>query len=249
MDPTSHEVFISLQLLEHFFKPETRHSGRNFFAKGQVTSTRPSDIQVQAYIRGTITYKISFLAESIDSEMIFAECNCSTAGKGQLCKHIWAGLLKTEQNHSDFLEGKTTIEKQSSSHVTSQTTASAAKTKFVPKPPSEAQLASKVAFKEKQNDYRKLQYQKQKLRLQQKKLAQKNKPEDAEEELPFEISRALTFFSTNGFPLTKPFDSAVLNLAKKKLSRIFHPDAGGTHEEILELNKNFELLINYIKIS
>lgn len=192
-------------------------------------SARPSDTEVQSYIRGTTTYKSSFVLRSIGSSNIEAQCNCSAGAKGQLCKHIWAGLLKIEQNQSDFLDGKTSIE------ISARSLAS--------------QPAAKVAYKEKQNDYRKLQYQKQKLRLQQKKIASKNKSSEPTFEPPFEVARALNFFSKNGFSVSIPVDISILNLAKKKLSRIFHPDTGGTHAEILELNKNFDVLMNFSKLN
>ena len=208
-------------------------------------STRPSDNEVQAYIRGTTSYKISFTSKAIDSPNIFSTCNCSAAAKGQLCKHIWAGLLKIEQNQSDFLEGKNSIE-IAQVHAPEQKLKTGSPSI---KPMSETQIASKAAFKEKQNDYRKLQYQKQKLIMQKKKLANKNKITETIYEPPFEVAKAMTFFSKNGFLVSIPVDTSILNLAKKKLSRIFHPDAGGTHDEILELNKSFDILINFAKLN
>ncbi len=41
-------------------------------------------------------------------------------------------------------------------------------------------------------------------------------------------------------------DSAIVAEAKKKLSRIFHPDKGGTHEEMAELNHQCELVLQYL---
>ncbi len=246
-------VFISLEILKSFFKPETRHSGETLYSKGQVTATRPADNEVQAYIRGTTTYKINFVAESISSEIITAKCSCALSQKGQLCKHIWAGLLKTEDSNSDFLDGKKHIEKQSLGPSNSQhqetlaKNSTISKSTFTAKPLSETQLAANANFKEKQKDYRKLQYQKQKLFQKQKKSAEKKNILESPDQPLIEVTQALSFFSANGFPLSVPGDLSVLNLAKKKLSRVFHPDAGGTHDEILELNKNFDVLINYIK--
>jgi hypothetical protein len=37
-----------------------------------------------------------------------------------------------------------------------------------------------------------------------------------------------------------------ISRARKKLSRIFHPDTNGTHEEIVELNKNTDLLLKFL---
>jgi hypothetical protein len=42
-------------------------------------------------------------------------------------------------------------------------------------------------------------------------------------------------------------DEAIATEAKKKLSRVFHPDKGGTTEEMVELNRNCELVLDFLR--
>ncbi len=53
------------------------------------------------------------------------------------------------------------------------------------------------------------------------------------------------YFSENGFELRNSMTKENVSQAMKKLSRIFHPDKGGTHEEFTELNKNAEILTKF----
>ena len=38
----------------------------------------------------------------------------------------------------------------------------------------------------------------------------------------------------------------ILKTAKKQLSRVFHPDKGGSHEEMVTLNANFDVLMEFL---
>jgi uncharacterized Zn finger protein len=82
-------------------------------------------------------------------------------------------------------------------------------------------------------DYRKAQYQKQK------------EKKHSEPELPEAIQSAFQFFAENGFSLSYPIQAEEVANARKTLARVFHPDKGGTHAEALELNRNYEILIEY----
>ena len=64
-------------------------------------------------------------------------------------------------------------------------------------------------------------------------------------EFPSFVEDALKYFSDNGFELRGSMNAESINLAKKKLSRVFHPDVGGSHAEILELNKFTETLLKF----
>ena len=75
----------------------------------------------------------------------------------------------------------------------------------------------------------------------------KAKNNQAEVELPNAVKSALAYFNLNGFVLEESLDEDSINLARKKLSRVFHPDVGGTHAEILELNNNFDILFAFLK--
>ncbi len=223
---------MSLKTLEHFFKPEARNSGKTLLAKNKVSASQLSDTEIQCYVRASTSFKAILKLDSVSSKTIQANCTCPQSKKGQFCKHLWAALLVVEKDFPDFLEDKTDIEKildQPKSKISL----------------SQSQIDSKKAFAEKQKAYQKEQYQKQKERLKAFKKSQKTQPEI--EQLPAAVENALAFFLENGFPLRESFDRASINLAKKKLARIFHPDVGGSHQEIVELNQNTEVLINFAK--
>jgi uncharacterized Zn finger protein len=236
---------------EHFFKPEVRSGGRSYFAKGSVRSSQPSDTEVVAYISGSSSAKITFKSESVSSEVVTVDCSCPASQKGQFCKHIWATLLKIESSHADFLDGKEDIMKASSDSDSETESKSAPKprprSQFRPeqKPLSEAQIASQEALKAKQSDYRKQQYQKQKQRFKEQKQAQKKTKLPAVPEYPADVQAALNFFSENGFALEGTLNPESIRLAKKRLSRVFHPDIGGSHGEIVVLNEKAETLIRF----
>lgn len=221
---------------EPFFKPEIRSSGRSFVEKGKVSLSQPSDTEIQAYIKASTSLKVTFKSDSIDSKTITVDCTCPQSKKGQFCKHIWATLLVIDEKKSDFLDSKNDLQKKS--HLKSETSASLKIKK------SQAQIDSQAAYKLKQANYQKEQYQKQKQRLKDIK-AKKNAPKSVQ--YPTVIENALEYFLSNGFNLRDSITQESIGLAMKKLARIFHPDVGGSHEEILELNKHAEILIKYSK--
>jgi len=230
---------VSVQIWEHFFKPETRSSGRSLFSQGKVSIQQPSDIEVVVYVRVSPPLKVSLKTESMSSNTLIVDCNCPAGKKGLFCKHIWAGLLATEQKNPDFFESKTEIEKKEAS---SKSTAPAKPTEK-----SQAFEAKQAEYKEKQATYRKEQYQKQKQRLKDIKQNNKDKKNQPEKiEFPREIEKALSFFSQNGIELRESLNKELVGSAKKKLARIFHPDLGGSHDEILELNKYADILTEFI---
>jgi len=226
---------MSIKTFEHFFKPEARNSGKTLLAKNKVSASQLSDTEIQCYVRASTSFKVLLKLGSVSSPTIQTSCNCPQSKKGQFCKHLWATLLVVEKDFPDFLEDKTDIEKiltsEKSDHPKSRT--------------SQSQIDYKKAFAEKQKVYQKEQYQRQKERLKAFKKSKKIQPEV--EQFPPAVERALHFFLENGFPLRESFDKVSINLAKKKLARIFHPDVGGSHQEIVELNQNTEVLINFAK--
>lgn len=242
---------MSVQNWEHFFKPEVRSSGRTLFSQGKVSINQPSDTEIVAFIRISSPFKVSLKTKSIDSSIVYADCNCPAGKKDLFCKHIWAALLATEEKNPDFFEDKTEIEKMESTLKT---------TTFKPKPSAqtqayeekqaafkEKQAAYKEQQKEKQSLYRKIQYQKQKLRMNSLKNNKKDLPE--EPQFPSDVEEALNFFSQNGFELRESMNKDIIGAAKKKLARIFHPDLGGSHDEILELNRCSDILITFVSNS
>lgn len=228
---------MSVQIWEHFFKPEIRSSGRTLFGQGKTSVAQPSDTEVIVFIRVSSPLKVILKTKSVSSNTLVVDCNCPAGKKGLFCKHIWAGLLATEQKNPDFFEAKTEIQKIEAAAKSS----GAEKPK--PTAQSQAREAAQEAYKEKQTLYRKIQYQKQKLRLNQYKKLKNESPKEVE--FPREVEKALQYFSQNGFELRDCLNSEVVGTAKKKLARIFHPDLGGSHDEILELNKYSDILTNF----
>ncbi len=209
--------------LEHFFKPEVRNSGSEFVNKNAVVISVGSDTLIEGYIKASTSIKVSLKAKAIEDENFNADCSCPSSKKGQLCKHIWALLVWTETKYPDFLSSKNNIEKKSSEDSPKQS-----------------------AFKAKQDDYKKQQYQKQKLRNKAiKDEKKKNKFQPERPTYPEDVEQALQFFAVNGFPLEIPFEEEDLKTAKKKLSRVFHPDIGGSHQESVDLNVNYDILIRF----
>lgn len=102
----------------------------------------------------------------------------------------------------------------------------------------------KEKLKAKQALYRRQQYQKQKQKL--KKLKEARKKPTIQFVYPKEIESALLFFSGNGFQLAEDLTLLAVQNARVLLSRVFHPDRGGSHQEMLELNKNAELLKRFL---
>jgi hypothetical protein len=210
----------------HYFKSEIKVSGAQEFSKGTVFISNYSDTQIQATMKSMIPIRISLRSDSISDPTFSASCNCNVFTKGNLCKHIWAVLLTAEIKHPDFLDSKTDIEMKQAT--------------VDPK---------NSAFKEKQKEFKKSQYEKQKQRLKDKKteLKQKNS-ETPSEQYPEDIQSALQFFSDNGFDLNESSTPEDLNKAKKTLYRVFHPDKGGSHDEAVVLNENYDILIEFLNL-
>lgn len=61
------------------------------------------------------------------------------------------------------------------------------------------------------------------------------------------VEKARQYFQSNGYEMKQPLELNELIEARKHLSRVFHPDKGGSHEEILELNRNFQIISDYLK--
>lgn len=217
---------MSVNTWEHFFKPEVRASGRTLFAGGKISVSQPSDTEIIVYVRTAPGFKVTLKSTSVASNTINVDCNCPAARKNQFCKHIWAGLLATEQKNSDFFESKSEITKNENNLDSKES-------------------IKKTAFKEKQAAYRKQQYQKQKQR--QKNYKDSKKTEQIEPKFPIEIEKALKYFAENGIELKASLSKEAVGSAKKKLARIFHPDVGGSHDEIVALNCCADILIHFIE--
>ena len=241
---------------EHFFKPEVRKAGESLLKKGAVFLKLGSDVQVDSYIRGSTSAKVSFRSDSISSNEFSVDCSCALSKKGQFCKHIWATLLLVENKTPDFLESKTSFEKvmrASSSSATAQPLADTVLDDTV-SPRAKVISQSQIDYKKRQADFRKQAYQDQKQRMKlfksktvsSKKVSFKEAGDSqAIADLPDRIRAAANYFKDNGFPMAPPFDDVAVNQAKRVLSTVFHPDRGGTHEEMLELLGHAKALLGY----
>lgn len=222
---------MSVQAWEHYFKPVVRNSGRALTRQKKISFSQPSDTEISVFISVSSGFKVIFKTKSVESAQLLVDCNCPAGKKGLFCKHIWAGLLVIQEKSPDFFESKIEIERNPS-----PTTAI-----NEPKSPNRGadREATMAAIKEKQSAYRKQEYQKQKERLKAFAKAKKNP-------FPADVQSALKYFSKNGFELADSLSKESLTAAKKSLARIFHPDLGGSHDEILELNKFCDILNEYI---
>ena len=217
-----------------FFKSEVRSAGQAFAAKGQVALMRPTDTELQAYVRASSSFKVQLKSPSMDSPLLTATCTCPQSKKGQFCKHMWATIVVVEEKNPDFLISKTEL-------LTAASDATSAQGPQL----SQKQLDSQAAYKAKQADYRKQQYQLQKERAQKFKKPKTSKLAPPME-FPSDVESALSYFEGNGFNLRDSLNAEDIGLARKKLARVFHPDRGGSHDEIVELNKNTEILLKFI---
>ncbi len=227
---------MPVQDLETYFTSGARSAGYRFFADGKVSVSQPSDTEISAYVKPS--FKVTLKSPSVEDSVLLAACICPYFKKGRLCKHAWAAVLAASDKSPDFLENKITIEISTEAH-------GATRPSYTPKPETEAQTNAKAAYKAKQDLYRKEQYQKQKQRLKDIKNTKKKKLV-AEPAFPKPVEKALVYFLENGFDFKVSLSEESILRARKKLSRVFHPDLGGTHQEILELNKNTDLLLKYV---
>jgi hypothetical protein len=225
---------MPLSTWEPYFKSEVRSAGNVFLKKDKVRLSQSSDTQIHAYVQASNSLKVTLTSDSIESNTIFATCNCPKSSKDQLCKHIWAVLQTVVMQELDFLESKTEIECKSTATKDKPTFKTVVST-------------SQEAYKQKQADYRKAQYQKQKERAKIFKDAKKKALEVDSSYHPVYILSALEYFEKNGFPLKNSLTKDAVSTAKKKLAGIFHPDKDGSHDEILELNQFAEVLLKYAR--
>ncbi len=223
---------MSIEILDSFFNSSARSSGSRYYIEGRVTILKPSSNEISSYVKPN--FKVSLKSESYNSQNIRADCNCPPSQKGQLCKHIYAVFLAVSKISPDFLDNKKEIQKSTRTKIT--------------KALSEEKIASKAAFKEKQNDYRKQQYRKQKEWLNEIKNSKKNKSSNSIVSFSADVQLAFDYFAKNGFAFDTSVDENAILFARKKLARIFHPDAGGSHEESTELNNYSDILLKYISI-
>lgn len=209
-----------------FFKPDVLQKGQDLFDAETLFLTAASDTTIQSLIKGSPPARVTLATEDIASPTFSADCNCTQAAKGLLCKHIWATILQTEKKYPDFLESKKDLEQK------------------------EKADAPESPYKIKQAEYKKQQSEKMKARAKEQRQAKKNlkrpPPAAAKPDYPEDVVEAIDYFTQNGFELGTPLDLDLLKEARKKLSRIFHPDRGGSHDEATTLNNYYETLTDFL---
>jgi hypothetical protein len=225
----------------NLFKPEMKSSARKLLAQEKISLGSHSDSLVEVYVRVSPAFRVKLSAEGISSPSFTAGCSCPVAQKSRFCKHIWAALLCVEGEFPDFLESKKEMNKveisASDDHADSR---ASQKTIY-------AETAKKRA-----SEYRKDQYQKIKARTKEKKRERMGTEKSFENAVASasytpEVEATLTYFSENGFPMPGGPSRDILAEAKRKLSRVFHPDKGGSHEESVELNRHCDILLDFFR--
>ncbi len=210
--------------LSGFFGHQERSKGSEIARKDLVLISSASDTDVRALIKGSQACRVTLTADEVAAASFSCACTCPQSRKGDLCKHVWAVLLKLEEKEADFLDGKT--------EALAPVMAAAS-------PSSEARLAQQTEFKS---------AQKLKLKERNKQIRQNKKAEKrgTSFQYPAPVQESLDYFVANGFTFDE-LDMPSLQNARKLLSRVFHPDKGGTHDEVLELNSHFETLADYLR--
>lgn len=214
---------FKIKSLEHFFKPEVRNRGEVYYDEDSVYLLQATDTDIAGVIKATPPVRVKLTSQSVSDATFTVDCSCTSSQKGQLCKHIWGTILTAALDYPDFFESKTDLIKADAAKLT--------------KPKHEE-------LKAKQSAYRKEQYRKLKSEKKAKKASSSHRPAYNDE-----AEAAIKYFSENGFELERPINIEVLQSAKKLLSRVFHPDKGGSHAEALQLNKHFDVLLSVIRRS
>lgn len=211
-----------LEKLADCFKPEERKRGQDLFDEEKVVVSQASDTNVSGFIKASSAVKVILTSAHVGHSLITSRCSCPVFRRGHLCRHAWAVLLALEERESDFLAQKQNVEVET----------------VVEKEPNK--------FEERQKEYKKQQYEKQKVRAQELRQKKKNSDKGIVNQYPVEVQEALDFFRENGFDFSNSLEQDSLIEARRTLARVFHPDKGGTHEEITLLNKHFTTLSNFI---
>jgi hypothetical protein len=214
------------EIFGNHFKPEVRSSGKKLVSQEKISISSHSDTEIHAYARVAPPAKVKLHSDEVGSTAFEATCSCPTAKKSRFCKHIWGTILLVKNQYPDFLAGKNEISQNDE----------------IVSPKNNYQEQAK----QRASEYRKEQYQKQKSRVKEQKRARRGIESAPVQSYPDEIETALRYFAENGFPMAEGPSKEVVTEAKRKLSRFFHPDRGGSHEESVELNQHCEVLLSFL---
>lgn len=216
-----------------YFKQAVVIRGEELFLRAAPRVSLAGNANIEAQVQDKGRKMVRFAIDSQAPSTVNASCSCWKPGRAQFCLHLWSSLRALETHYPE---------------------ASASWKELNLKPEEDAGQAARLEkaqlLRSRQADYRKAAYEKSKERN--RAFSQKIKPAAANssahsanssrEKLAEPTQNALKYFSLNGFEFAYPLDLAALNAAKKLLSRVFHPDRGGTHEEMLTLHHHFDVL-------
>lgn len=225
-----------------YFSSSEQNRGEDLFSRNAVLISSASDTDVRALIRASTPARVTLSAAEVGAADFSGRCSCPVARKGNLCRHVWAVLLALEDKGYDFLEGKEAVSVNESEPSIGRESA----------PKSERSIAYAEEQKARAKEYRKQNAEKAKARN--KEFRERIKDSNSSKKnrapafsYPAPVEEARQYFQANGFTMSQPIEMEELLNAKKQLSRVFHPDKGGTHDEILELNENFQTILDYLK--
>jgi hypothetical protein len=237
------------------FSSTERRKGAAAAEDRAVHLSSTSDTLVTAFVGNSTPARVTLSTSEVADGLITAKCTCTVAKKGQLCRHIWATLLKLDDQNHDFLLSKESISLAYKDEDATTDTDDAMVYRYGDEPRGDSNQnlsAAQLEFQEKQKALSK-EYRKQRARAQ-KEMKKQLRNKDAKTaaassafHYPPNIEQARRYFQANGFEMKQPFELSEIVDAKKQLSRVFHPDKGGSHNEILELNRNFQILNDYLK--
>lgn len=91
----------SLESLQPYFFSNIRTRGRKYFEGGRVHLKGRRGGSIAASVRGAETYDVGLV---LNESQLTVSCTCPHFVRGYFCKHIWASLLKAEEE--SFLPAK-----------------------------------------------------------------------------------------------------------------------------------------------
>ena len=209
------------------FRPEDQRAGKHLYQSGGVVLRIASDQAIGALVKQGTGYRVTLEASPLSLDLINATCSCSRGKKGRPCPHVAAAINGIEDKQPEFLIGRKQITFSTAEPV--------------------APSAFQVAQTERRRAHADV--QKERAREMRRTRRMESRGQEPIPDFPPEIAAALEYFKINGFDLAKNLTEATLREARTVLARVFHPDRGGAHQEMLELNDQFERVRAFVSLN
>jgi uncharacterized Zn finger protein len=74
-------------------RPKQVRRGFEYYYQRRVNVTDGSEAELNARVTGSREYSVRFEWLN-DEKVLLANCDCPHASDGQLCKHLWATILR-----------------------------------------------------------------------------------------------------------------------------------------------------------